>query len=66
MYIEPELRENIGKLEAARNKALPKLIEISDLQGTFHCHSTYRDGSNSVLDMGPACAEAWLGVLGHC
>jgi len=40
-YIEPELRENTGEIEAARVKKLPKLIGYEDLQGDLHCHSDW-------------------------
>jgi len=50
-YIEPELRENMGEFEAASTTCLPKLIEEKDLRGTFHCHTTYSDGSNSLEEM---------------
>jgi DNA polymerase (family X) len=51
-YIPPELRENLGELEAARVGALPELVELSDLRGDLHCHSTWSsDGKNSIEEM---------------
>lgn len=50
-YIPPELRELSGELEAAEEKRVPKLVENSDLQGTFHCHSTWSDGTASIEEM---------------
>jgi DNA polymerase (family X) len=51
-YIPPELRENLGELEAAREGALPELVELSDLRGDLHCHSTWSsDGKNSIEEM---------------
>jgi DNA polymerase (family 10) len=51
-FIPPELRENAGELEAARDGGLPKLIELSDLKGEMHCHSTWSsDGNNSIEEM---------------
>ncbi|MFH1714927.1 MAG: DNA polymerase/3'-5' exonuclease PolX [Elusimicrobiota bacterium] len=50
-YIEPELRENRGELEAAANNALPKLITLSDLRGDLHMHSGYTDGRNTIEEM---------------
>jgi DNA polymerase (family 10) len=47
-WIPPELRENFGEIEAAKNKTLPKLIEESDIKGIFHIHTTYSDGKNSI------------------
>ena len=51
-FIPPELRENAGELDAARNGALPALIELGDLRGDLHTHSTWSaDGHNSIEEM---------------
>ncbi len=51
-WIPPELREGAGELEAARKGALPKLVEISDLRGDLHMHSTWsNDGKNTLEEM---------------
>ncbi len=51
-FIPPELRENDGELAAARTGELPKLVELSDLRGEMHCHSTWSsDGKNSIEEM---------------
>ncbi len=50
-YIEPELRENKGEIEAAMKKKLPKLISYHDIKGDLHLHTTYSDGGNSVREM---------------
>ena len=50
-YIPPELRENRGELEAARRNALPELIELSDIRGDLHMHTTLSDGHASVEEM---------------
>ncbi len=47
-YIEPELRENRGEIEAARENALPCLITRSDIKGDLHMHTNYSDGVDSV------------------
>lgn len=47
-YIEPELRENRGEIEAAKANRLPKLIEESDIRGDLHIHSNWSDGSASI------------------
>jgi DNA polymerase (family 10) len=53
--IPPELRENAGELEAARNGSLPKLVEVGDLVGELHCHSTWSsDGKGSIEEMARA------------
>ena len=56
-FIPPELRENGGELEAARNGSLPKLVEVGDLSGEMHCHSTWSsDGKASIEEMALAAA----------
>jgi DNA polymerase (family X) len=49
--IPPELRENAGELEAARKGELPKLVELADVKGDLHSHSTYSDGRDSLEQM---------------
>ena len=50
-YIEPELRENRGEIEAAADKALPSLITRADLKGDVHMHTTESDGRESLEAM---------------
>src|SRR5579863_1398806 len=50
-YIEPELRENRGEIEAALAGELPLLIELSDIRGDLHCHTTASDGTASIEEM---------------
>ncbi|MFI5252484.1 MAG: helix-hairpin-helix domain-containing protein [Bacteroidota bacterium] len=50
-YVDPELRENTGELDLTTNKHLPILVEEKDILGTFHCHTTYSDGKNSLVEM---------------
>lgn len=50
-YIEPELRENNGEIEAAMKGKLPKLIELSDIKGDLHTHTKVTDGKNSLEEM---------------
>lgn len=59
-WIPPELRENRGELEAAREHRLPRLIELSDLRGDLHCHTVASDGRNTIVEMAEAARE-----LGH-
>ncbi len=50
-FIPPELREDQGEIEAATEEALPDLIEIQDIKGDLHIHSTWSDGRNSIEEM---------------
>ena len=45
-YIPPEMRENTGEIEAAKNKKLPELVQTRDINGVFHNHTTWSDGNN--------------------
>ena len=47
-YIEPELRENRGEVEVAKKGKLPKLVGYDDINGDFHVHSIWSDGSDSI------------------
>ncbi len=67
-YIEPELRENRGELEAAANGTLPELIELGDLKGDLHCHTTASDGTASIEEMAVAARDAgyeYLAITDH-
>ena len=56
-FIPPELRENGGELEAARDGSLPVLVALGDLRGEMHCHSTWSsDGKASIEEMAVAAA----------
>ena len=50
-YIEPELRENRGEIEACLQKKLPKLIEYGNLKGDLHIHTIYSDGIDTIENM---------------
>jgi DNA polymerase (family X) len=56
-FIPPELRENRGELEAARGGKLPELVELSDIRGDLHMHTTLSDGHASVEEMAGAARE---------
>jgi DNA polymerase (family 10) len=68
-YIEPELRENRGELEAAARKGgLPKLVKAGDLKGDLHCHTTASDGTASIEEMAAAARDAgyeYLAITDH-
>ena len=55
-WIPPELRENCGELEAAQNGSLPKLLELNDIHGDLHIHTTETDGKASLREMADAAA----------
>jgi DNA polymerase (family X) len=50
-YIEPELRENLGEIEAAKQDQLPKLIELTDIKGDLHTHTNKSDGKYPLKEM---------------
>jgi DNA polymerase (family 10) len=53
-FIPPELRENLGEIDAADKHALPQLIEISDIRGDVHMHTVETDGRNTIEEMADA------------
>ena len=67
-YVPPELREMMGEFEAAEAHSIPHLVEEKDLRGTFHCHTTYSDGMNTLEEMAKgAKKKGWeyLGIADH-
>ena len=67
-FIPPELRENAGELEAARKGELPQLVELKDLKGDLHCHTTWSDGRDSLERMVLAARQRgyqYLAVTDH-
>ena len=62
-WIAPELRENRGEIDAARAGRLPVLVEIADLKGDLHAHTTATDGRNSMRDMAEAARVRGLEYL---
>ena len=56
-YVEPELRENTGEIEAAENNKLPKLVKLSDIRGDLQMHTTASDGRNTIEEMGEAARK---------
>lgn len=68
IYIEPELRENQGEIEAALQNKLPKIIELKDIKGDLHCHSDWNGGKNSVDEMAKKAMELgyeYIGISDH-
>jgi DNA polymerase (family 10) len=56
-FIEPELREDRGEVEAARRKKLPRLVTLRDIRGDLHTHTKATDGHNTLEEMARAAAE---------
>ncbi|HHP7235754.1 MAG TPA: DNA polymerase/3'-5' exonuclease PolX [Desulfobacterales bacterium] len=67
-YIEPELREDRGEIQAAREQRLPQLVTVDDIRGDLHCHTDDSDGRNTLEEMA-AAAEArgyeYIAVTNH-
>lgn len=67
-YIPPELREDLGEIEAAQLGELPVLVDPQDLKGIFHVHTTYSDGVNTLREMVEASIEkgfSYVGITDH-
>ncbi len=65
-FMEPEIREGLHEVELARQGKLPKLIELSDLKGILHNHTTYSDGVHTLKEMGDYCQSLGYEYLGIC
>jgi DNA polymerase (family 10) len=59
-WIPPELRENKGEIEAARDDRLPKLVNHDDLKGDLQVHTNWTDGNNTIIEMAEAAKRAGL------
>jgi DNA polymerase (family 10) len=67
-YIEPELREGRGEIEAGDTGELPDLVTVEDIRGDLHCHTTLSDGRNSLEEMAEAARArgyAYLAITDH-
>jgi DNA polymerase (family 10) len=67
-YIEPELREGTGEIAAAAAGELPDLIELADVRGDLHCHTTLSDGRNTLEEMAEGAIRrgySYLAVTDH-
>jgi DNA polymerase (family 10) len=65
-FIEPELREGRGETGLALQKQMPVLLEMKDLKGVLHNHSTWSDGLHSLEEMAGYCKELGYEYLGIC
>ncbi len=59
-WIPPEMRENLGEIEIAAKRVLPKLIEATEIKGDVHMHTTETDGRNSIAEMAESAIERGL------
>ena len=67
-YVIPELREDLGEIEASVTNSLPDLISLSDVKGSLHNHTTLSDGEASLEEMADAARRMgwnWLGIADH-
>jgi DNA polymerase (family 10) len=67
-YIEPELREDRGEIQAAQKNRLPKLIRLDDIRGDLHAHTQETDGRDTLADMVSAAQKkgyAYLAISNH-
>lgn len=67
-YVTPELREDIGEMEASASDSLPELITLSNIKGALHNHTTLSDGEASLEQMADAARRMgwnWLGIADH-
>jgi DNA polymerase (family 10) len=67
-FIPPELREGMGEIEVAERGVFPPLVELTDIRGAFHNHTTASDGRNTLAEMAAAAdALGWeyLGIADH-
>lgn len=65
-YVEPEMREGLNEAELAKEHKIPKLIELTDLKGILHNHSTYSDGVHTLKEMADHCKSLGYGYFGIC
>jgi DNA polymerase (family 10) len=67
-YIPPEMRENLGEIDLAKDHALPRLITQDDLQGDVHMHTVETDGKNTIEEMaaaGKARGYKYIAITDH-
>src|SRR5215470_15095844 len=65
-YVEPELREDAGEIQAALKGELPILVTEADLRGILHVHSTWSDGGATIREMAEAARALGADYLGMC
>jgi len=65
-WIPPEMREDRGEIQAARENKLPELVQIDDIRGDIHMHSTYSDGRESMHAMIEAARKRGYSYIAFC
>jgi DNA polymerase (family 10) len=65
-WIEPELREDRGEIEAAKETRLPKLVKEHDIKGDFHVHSNWSDGTSSIEEIARAAQKRGYQYVALC
>jgi DNA polymerase (family 10) len=63
-FVPPELREDMGEVEAAEHGSLPDLVRLEDIQGLFHVHSAYSDGRDSIDEIAEGARQLGLSYVG--
>jgi DNA polymerase (family 10) len=67
-WIPPEMREAIGEVERAASNRMPTLLEVGDIRGVLHCHSTWSDGKATIAQMAEAARTrgwSYIGITDH-
>ncbi|MDD4531220.1 MAG: DNA polymerase/3'-5' exonuclease PolX [Candidatus Pacebacteria bacterium] len=67
-WIPPELRENQGEIETAIKREIPRLIDLKDMKGDFHCHTNWDGGEHSIAEMAERAMSLgyeYLGIADH-
>jgi DNA polymerase (family X) len=67
-WMPPEMRENLGEIDAAVAHALPRVVKLSDIRGDVHMHTTASDGRNSIREMAEAalaCGYGYIAITDH-
>jgi DNA polymerase (family 10) len=65
-WIEPELREDRGEIEAAQKKGLPNLIQESEIKGDLHVHSKWSDGTSSIEEIAKSAQKMGYQYVAIC
>jgi DNA polymerase (family X) len=65
-YVPPELREDMGEIEAAAAGDLPRLVEMADLRGALHVHTLVSDGTDGLETIAQVARELGLSYVGIC